>query len=186
MKSIGLFLAILIIAGGLTAQEVRPDKSSKKEASIRKKEEKEARIDKQYSDTWQLLNSKSFVLEAQYLRNIYGIPIPVSSLLNFIDVESNWAVIQIGSPQGLGYNGLGGVTARGRITKWKLNKNDKRKLFDLYMTVSFADAVYDVNMTIDYSGHASASLTGLNPGKLTFEGDLIPRDESSVFTGQTY
>jgi len=186
MRLINLIFICLFLVSGIFAQEVKTDKELKKEASLKKKEEKKAQIENQYLATGQLLDSKSFVLEAEYLNNRSGNRIPVSSILNFVKVDSIYGIVQIGSPQGIGYNGVGGVTAQGRIANWKLDKNDKRKTFDLYMTLSCNIGVYDIEMSVNYLGYATVSLTGLRSGKLFFEGNLYPKNESSVYKGQSY
>ena len=45
--------------------------------------------------------------------------------------------------------------------------------------------IYDVSMSIDYEGYATATLNGINSGKLTFEGNLVSEDKTSVFKGMT-
>jgi hypothetical protein len=186
MKLINLIIIGLIFVNGIFAQEVKTDKELKKEASQKKKEEKKAQLENQYLAIGQLLDSKRFVMEAQYLNNRRGNLIPVSSILNFIKVDSSYGIVQTGSPQGIGYNGVGGVTAQGRIVNWKLDKNDKRKTFDLFMTLSCNIGVYDIAMSVNYLGYATVSLTGLRSGKLLFEGNLVPTNESNVYKGQSY
>jgi hypothetical protein len=94
-------------------------------------------------------------------------------------------MIQVGSFQRVGYNGVGGFTVQGRIYNWKFEKNDKGKNFYLTMTIQGNIDIYDVSMSIDYAGYADATLNGINSGKLTFEGNLISKEMSVIFKGQT-
>jgi hypothetical protein len=179
-----LFLS-LFLSTGVVAQNQQTVKETKEEASQRKKEEKKAKIEKLFNQTDSLLEGKRFVLEAQFLKNNSGNRFPVTSNLNFISVDSLTAVLQVGSPQRVGYNGVGGVTVQGRLFNWKLEKDNKRKNFYLTMTIQGNIDIYDVSMSIDYEGYATATLNGINSGKLTFEGNLVSEDKTSVFKGMT-
>ena len=78
-----------------------------------------------------------------------------------------------------------GVTAKGLISGWKLTDNQKRKTFNLSFTVLTNIGVYDLLFYIGSPEYATARLTGLSAGQLTFEGKLVPYTESSVFEGQS-
>jgi hypothetical protein len=171
---------------GLSAQDSKNKAESGKERSRIKKEQRAAKIDSEYRETETLLNSRKFVLEAQSLRNLKGVQVQVSTVLNFISVDSSYAILQIGSASRAGYNGVGGLTEEGPVTNWKFFKDDKRKTFNLSMTVQTNHNTYDVTVMVDYSGNADASLTGMRGGKLTFVGDIVSKENSSMFKGQSH
>jgi hypothetical protein len=185
MRWICFLLMSLLLSGGLFAQDQKTIKETKKEASQRKKEEKKAKIESQYKLTDSLLKGKKFVLEAQFLKYSSGERVNVVSTLNFISIDSLSAVIQVGSMQRVGYNGVGGVTVQGRISNWKLEKDDKHKNFYLTLSIQGNIDIYEVNMSIDYAGYTYAILNGINTGKLTFEGNLVSKEETVIFKGQT-
>ena len=184
MRWICFLLVSLFLSGGLIAQEKNTKKETKKEISQQKKDEKKAKIENLYKHTDSLLTGRRFVLEAQFLRNNRGERVNVISTLNFIAIDSLSGVIQVGSIQHFGYNGVGGVTVQGRITNWKLEKDDKAKNFFLVLTIQGNVDIYDINMNIDYTGYATATLNGINTGKMTYEGDLVSLETTSVFKGQ--
>ena len=186
MRTILIIFIGLLIISRIDAQEAETKKELKKEASKKKKEEKRAEAEKQYLETGKLLNSKKFVLEAEYLRDKMGAPQKINSTLNFISVDSINAVIQVGSVQRFGANGVGGVTTHGKIANWRVDKNDKKKSYDLFMTINASRGVYDVNMTVDYSGHAEATLMTYTSAKITFDGSLVPLKETSTYRGQGF
>jgi len=185
MRWISVFLISLVLSCGLFAQNKETTKETKKEASQRKKDEKKAEIDRQYKQTTLLLEGKKFVLEAQFLKNNKGERVNVVSNLNFISIDSLSGVIQLGSNNRFGYNGVGGITVQGRIISWKFEKDDTRKNFYLTMTIQGNVDIYDISMSFDYSGYGTATLNGINTGKLTFEGNLLSREETTTFKGQT-
>ena len=130
-----------------------------------------------------MLEGKDFVLEADYLANKIGDRVPVTSSLNFISVDSSVSVLQIGRNTGIGFNGVGGVTAEGKITRYKLQTDTKRKSFYLSYSVTTAIGSYDINMSVGADGYASATLSGTTSGQLTYTGYLVPVENSSVYKG---
>ncbi|MCX6244829.1 MAG: DUF4251 domain-containing protein [Bacteroidetes bacterium] len=186
MRPLPLLLIILFIAGGIVGQESSSTKDSKKEASKKKKAEREARMVQQFNETGRLITCRRFVLEANYLVNTMGQRKPVTPVLNFIAVDSAFSLIQVGSNHGIGMNGAGGITAKGKVTNWKLGINEKARNYDVFMTIDSNMGFYDITMSVDYSGYASASMAGLRSGTLQFDGNLVPKDSTRVFKGWTY
>ena len=178
MKRVVLILAFAFSTSLIFAQ------GSKQDSAMIRKEKRKAEIEKQYQLTKKLIENKNFVLETNFLQNKWGLQFPVSSGINFVKVEpNNKAVIQIGSNWRIGPNGVGGVTAKGRITGWKVRQNEKSKTFNVMMNVMTPIGIYDVNFSIMPSGQASALLTSNWGGHLTFRGDLVPTNNSSVYEG---
>ncbi len=172
--SIGLILSL-----GFFSTLMAQDEMTREERKQAKKE----RIEKQYKTTEHILENREFVLEANFLGNRYGQRIPVTSTLNFIMVDSTDAVIQIGSQSGVGYNGVGGITTEGQVTDFELNKNDKKNNFSLSMNVMTNLGIYDIFMNISADGHASARISGLRGGQLTYTGVIVPENQSYVYQG---
>ncbi len=179
MKKVVLMLVMALSAGLIFAQG-KDDNST-----MTKKEKRKAETEQQYQKTKQMLEDKNFVLESDYLQDRYGNRVIVNSTINFIAVDSATAVIQVGSNYRMGPNGVGGITAKGRITNWDLKEDPKHSTFNISMNVMTTIGIYDVNFSIGASGQATARLTGLRAGQLTFDGDLVPTGDSSVYEGQS-
>ncbi|MCX6247171.1 MAG: DUF4251 domain-containing protein [Bacteroidetes bacterium] len=186
MSRICVLVVCLVFSAGLYSQEQKSTRETKQEASQRKKEEREAKMEKQFRQTDSLLKARRFVLEAHFLKPGSGDRIPVSSTLNFISVDSVTAMLQIGSFQRVGVNGAGGITEPGKISRWNLEKDDKRKNFYLTMTIRGDYNTYDVSMNIDYAGNSDATLTGIRMGSLMFEGNVVSEEETVIFRGQKH
>ena len=178
MKKIIFILFMAITTTGLVAQEVHS-------TSMTKKEKRQAEQEQQYQLNRQMLENRNFVLEADYLENKYGHRFLVNSTINFVAVDSATAVIQVGSDYRPGKNGVGGVTAKGSITHWALKEDTKHKTFYLTVNVMSSIGIFDVRFTIDSNGHTTALLTGMGPGRLTFDGNLVPHSQSSTYEGQS-
>ena len=179
MKNI-IIILLLSISSNVIIAQTRDENSG-----TTRKDKRNAEIEKQYELNKDMLENRNFVLEADYLQDRYGNRVFVNSTINFVAVDSTTAIIQIGSNFRLGPNGVGGVTAKGKITSWELRENKKQKSFDLTINVMTCIGIYDLHFLIGPSKNATANLTGLRAGQLTFDGYLIPYTESSVFEGQS-
>jgi hypothetical protein len=175
MKATLIFIAVILFMGGLSAQE----RNKKKET----KEEKATRVESEYLAMAKLIDDKQFILEADFRSDQHGFRLPVSSTLNFIMVDSAMAIIQTGSNYGLGANGVGGLTAEGRISKWKVSKDNKRRSFVISMNVMTALGSYDIFISVSSSGNASSTISGTTSGKLIYSGRLISLSESKAYQG---
>lgn len=131
-----------------------------------------------------ILRSRNFVLEADYLQDRNGVRVPVSSTLNFIRVDSTHGILQTGTPTGIGYNSLGGVTAEGKIGSWNITNDPKHFVYMVAYSLDTQIGHYDILLTVNSVNNASATITGLGPGKLTWEGHLTVGYNSRVFKGQ--
>lgn len=179
MKKLALILMLAISSSAIFAAVQNDDKK------MPRKEKRKAETAAKYELTKSILQKGDFVLESDFLQNRYGYRAPVSSMINFVKVEGGQAVIQVGSNHHIGYNGVGGITAKGRITNWELKENDKNKSFVLKMDVMSSIGIYTLFFNVSAHGNASASLTGLRPGRLTFDGDVVALNESLVYEGHS-
>ena len=131
-----------------------------------------------------LLSAKSFVLEADFLQNTYGLKVPVNSTLNFVKVDASNGILQTGSNFDMGYNGVGGVTAEGSIGSWKIYKDFKKLTYSLKFSLFTNLGNFDIFMIVTADNHATATISGSTSGKLTWEGHLETINNSRVFKGQ--
>ncbi len=177
MTALFLVLGLLLISSYSNAQDIKLTRKERKE--VRK-----AQMNVNFHILDSLLNERNFVLEADFLEDKYGMRLPVMSNVNFIKVNQSNSVLQTGTVSGFGYNGVGGVTAEGRIGSWDINKNVKDLSYTLRFSVLTQIGSYDVILTVNSENNASATVTGLWPGKLTWVGHLYTLDNSRVFKGQ--
>lgn len=179
-----LILFFALISGGYS-QGAKSEKEVKKEAKQKKKEEQEAKELELYKAVGKLLESRKFILQARFLKNQEGTRVSVVPDLNFIQVDSIRAFLQIGSPQIAGYNAAGGISAEGLISRWTLEKNDKRRTYNVFLTVVLSGSVVDIFLTVNQNSFATASLSGLSSAQLTYDGDIVAVDGAGVKKGWT-
>ena len=185
MKRIVFVLLLSAFCAVAMAQEEKSARELRKEEKQRKKAEREAKEQELYLAVGKMLNDKRFTLQATFLKNRQGARISVNPTLNFIQVTGDKAFVQIGDPSIAGYNAAGGISAEGMITKWKLEKSDKRKTYDLYMTVLLNFGSIDVFMDINMNSYAMATISGFSSAQLTYDGGLVSTADSDVQKGWT-
>lgn len=190
MKTMVLVILVSLGMGGLAMaqdesqiNENLDKKTLRKYQKIEKREQQKMEDERRLQQVKSLIDSREFVLEANYLSGRSGVLIPVTSNLNFIMVDSAKSVIQIGSPSGIGYNGVGGVTDEGKVTKYEVKETKGGYSLKLYTSSSLNS--FTIFFTINSDGHATARLSGVRGGVLTYHGDIVPVEESFVYQGQT-
>jgi hypothetical protein len=178
-KSVSFFLALglLLISLNSYSQDAKPTREEKKQA--RKDLQ---RFNFQVIDS--MIQSKSFVLEADFLENMRGSRVPVMSDINFVMVDQLRAVLQTGVSNNPRYNGVGGVTAEGQLSGLKIVKNEKNLSFYVRFTVVSDIGIYDVVMNIYSNKSARAEISGLTPGKLVYDGRIKSLNDSRVYKGR--
>jgi hypothetical protein len=189
-----IFLIIAALIFGnisfISGQDGRASRDDiKEQRAYEKQKQRDAREierEKNMEMTSQMVKLHRFVLEADYLSNKYGTRIPVSRNINFIMVDSTDAVLQTGSAFNVGFNGVGGETVSGRITKFEYGMTGRNKdSYSVRMVVLSPVGVYDINLLINPEGYADASLRGNWSGQLNYHGRLVPLGLSKVYTGHT-
>jgi len=179
MNKVSLFLVIGFLGISIIGNS-QDNKLSRQE----RKEARKAQMTANFYALDTLLNAKSFVLEADFLQDKYGVRIPVTSNLNFIKVNHSEGILQTGSNYGVGYNGVGGVTAEGSIGSWEISKDQKKLFYTIHFSIITNIGNYDILMTVNAANKALATITGLGPGRLSWEGHLEMIYNSRVFKGQ--
>jgi hypothetical protein len=183
MKNLKVYMACLLLLTGLFAvsvtgysQDNKPDKKSRKEA-------KRAEAENNFRVLDSLLYTGRYVLEANYLQNKYGSRVYVTSTLNFIRVELPDGVLQTGSDTRQGYNGVGGVTAEGTVSNYRIERDVKNLSCTVTFNLVTSLGSFNIIMTVSSSNNATATISGTTSGRLTWDGHLVTLNKSRVFKG---
>ena len=184
-KSIKLLIVCLILITGVTGAYNSVYAQSKKEAKKAMKEAEKAMLTANFYAQDTILNLREFVLEADYLQGRRGELVPVSSTINFVKVLGERGTLQTGSNTAIGSNALGGVTAEGNISNYKVTSNTKslthRITFDL-MTSGLG--IYNIVINVMANNTASATITDATSLRLTWKGELVALFNTRIFRGQ--
>ena len=184
------FLLLIFFCFIASAQDSENELMSIKEqrqlAREHKKAEKQAEEQKRQERVAALIEGHRFVLKANYINGRRGERQVVSSNLNFIIIDSTQATLQLGSGWGMGYNGVGGITVDGRITKFEINEKENKRGKSYNITVYLLSGIgqYDIQFWISQSGNADATVRGNYSGSVTYSGDIVPIEQARIYKAQ--
>lgn len=138
----------------------------------------------------ELLESRKFVLEAQKITDEEGLVNPANKKLCFVLLDSSAIIVQwIANCDN---NGLGGITMRGEITSFKMNKQkiDKETQYSISLNCKLDEGRVngDLNMEIFSKSHATAFLVNNTssifvPKEMKIQGKIVPLEFSKVVVG---
>lgn len=183
MKKIALLIFAFGILFSVQAQEATNTKklSRKEKKELRKKEEEKT---KQHIS--QIVESRQFVFEASQIIDRNGNIYPANSNINFIIVDSNKVIFQLGSAARIGLNGVGGVTIEGSISRFDIKRNEKNGYYYITMKVDSKLGFYDMQMDISPLGNSGAKITVAKGGKIGYSGEIRSFKDSSIYQGTTF
>ncbi|MEE9463674.1 MAG: DUF4251 domain-containing protein [Bacteroidales bacterium] len=181
-----LILAFVFVLGAFSQEETQQlsKQEIKKLQKEQKKAEKAAEEERMAEVTRFMVHQQQFVLEADYLSDKYGQRVPVTPTINFVLVDSVAGTVQFGSAQDIGYNGVGGVTVDGRITKYEYSVVGKKEdSYSIRLILMSSIGTYDITLMVNSQGYADASIRGNWSGQLNYHGKLVPLTLSRVYKG---
>jgi hypothetical protein len=187
MKSFFTLLMVFVFVLGAHSQD-EVQQLSKKELKKLQKEQKKAdqaaEEERMSEVTNFMVHQQQFVLEADYLSDKYGQRVPVTPTINFVLVDSLVGTVQFGSAQAVGYNGVGGVTVDGRITKYEYSVVGKKEdSYSIRLILMSSLGTYDITLMVNSQGYADAQIRGNWSGQLNYHGKLVPLTLSRVYKG---
>ena len=178
-----LILAACMVLPAFAQDQELSKKEQKQLQKQLKKEQQEEEAAKNAIMVGFMVERQTFVLEAERLQDNRGNSMDVSSMINFVACDSVNGVIQIGSDQYIGGNGVGGITIEGPVTNYKYSFNEKKSTYSVSFNVRSVLGSYDVRMMIFGEGRAEATVTSNWPGRLSYYGLLVPPVASNVYKG---
>lgn len=128
-----------------------------------------------------LVKDQTYVLEATSLMGRYN-QVFVSPSTNFVSVVGDKITLQTANHFAIGYNGLGGITVNGIIRDYQINEGKK----GISVFIQFSDPLLGfstLNLDVQDGGFARARVQDNWGGRVIFQGQLVPVEESRVFKG---
>jgi Domain of unknown function (DUF4251) len=173
MKKSALSIVAILFAMVASAQEQAPlTKQEKKSMRQEQKRQSEIILARNTSDA---LKTGRFVLKADQLRGRGGYVMHVNPTTNFVAVEGEEAYVQVASASGIGYNGLGGVTLRGRITSFEIEQGKKHGSYNIVMNTMGTGGHLTIVMNISKTGEMASASVHTNYGsRIDMNGALVP------------
>jgi hypothetical protein len=182
-----LGMSLVVLTAAAQEESSVDSETTKKLTKAQKTEQRRLEAEETAKLVDWMVNRRKFVLEANMISNQTGQRIPVSSSINFIAVDSNKIVIQLASLSGIGgYNGMGGITADGTISQFKIGKLGKKSIgYTIQVTAMTSIGTYDIFFSVSPNSNADATIGGNWGGKLNYHGYLMPLEKSKIFKGMS-
>jgi len=181
MKKYIFSISILFIISGISIAQ-QAEKLSKSE----RKEQKKMLAEKQKMALVDLLKSKAWVIEAHTVLDRYNRSFQLNPTINFVGVKDKEGAIQLGFNGLIGWNGVGGITIDGDVTKYDLleGKGNQGPTLSLRFQGRGVGSAM-ISISVNLSGQATARVTGDFGDRITFLGSLVSLDDSVVYKGQS-
>lgn len=182
MKRITATVIILLITLAVMAQGQVP--LTKEEKKILKKEQKKQAERMMSVNTSQALHSSQFILKADRVRGRGGSMFNVNPRINFVSVQGDEVYVQLGSDTGIGYNGVGGVTLKGKVTQYTVEQDKKNGNYYIQMNTLGTGGALTISMHVNITGEMANAVVQTNWGsRVDFIGKVVPSGRLQVYRG---
>jgi len=173
MKKTALSIVAILFAMVSAAQEQVPlTKQEKKAMRQEQKRQSEVILSRNTSEA---LRTGRFVLKADQLRGRGGYVMHVNPTTNFVAVEGEEAFVQVASASGIGFNGIGGVTLRGKITSFEVEQGKKHGSYTIVMNTMGTGGHLNIVININKTGEMASATIRTNYGsRVDMNGVLVP------------
>lgn len=183
MKRLVISALILLVGLAGLAQDQVP--LSREEKKIMRKEEKKQQEKMLTYSTAQAIKARNFVIKADQVRGRAGFMMNVNPTINFVAVNGDEAYVQLGSESGIGYNGVGGITLKGKITSIEINQDDRHGSYHITMNTLGTGGSLSIVMNINVTGEMATATVRTNWGsRVDFNGVMVPYSNSRIYTGK--
>lgn len=181
MKILVFFISFILITINSTVAQEKKKLSRKEKKELKKQQQIE-----QKKNILDLLQSKAWVIEAHTVFDRYNQSYQLNPTINFVGIKGEEGALQLGFNGLIGWNGVGGVTIDGKVTKYEVKegKNNKNPTVNLrFQGRGMGSAT--IVVTVNSSGQATARVNGDFGERITFSGMIKSLEESSVYKGQS-
>ncbi|MCK5702915.1 MAG: DUF4251 domain-containing protein [Cyclobacteriaceae bacterium] len=181
MKILVFFISFFLITINSTIAQEKKKLSRKEKKELKKQqqiEQKKAILDLLHSETW--------VIEAHTVFDRYNQSYQLNPTINFVGIDGKEGALQLGFDGLIGWNGVGGVTLDGKVTKYEVKEGKSNS--SPTVSLRFQGRVVgsaSINVTVNSSGQATARVSGDFGDRITFTGMIKSLEESSVYKGQS-
>lgn len=182
-----LSLLLLVFSFSIVIQSnAQSTKEDRKQAKAEKKAAKMEKDSVANAHLKLLVLSQAFVLEASTLYARTGQSFVLNSSTNFVGFDGKNSTIQLAFDQLVGWNGVGGVTLDGTISKMEIVDNKNGLGFTINATVrQKVGGAVTMIFRVSADGNARVDMSGSFGEKLTYQGRIVSLAETSVYKGTT-
>lgn len=160
---------------------------AQQQTKLSRKEKKELKRQQQHEQRQAILDlfySKKWVIEAHTVFDRYNQSFQLNPTINFVGVKDDEGALQLGFDGLIGWNGVGGVTVEGQVTRYEIREGKGNPAINLRFQGRGVGSA-NINVTVNTSGQATARVNGDFGDRITFSGTIRALDKSTVYKGQS-
>jgi len=173
MKTIATAIMLLLFSAAVTAQGGVPLTRQEKKA-LRQEEKRQQEAIMAHNTTVALKN-EHFVLKADHVMGKYGASFVVNPVTNFVAVEGRDAYVQLASSSAIGYNGMGGVTLKGRITSMEIRQGGRNGYHTIEISTMGNGGPLNITLNVNPTGEVATAYIRTHYGnRIEMTGELVP------------
>lgn len=182
-------LMTLIIALATAFTVMAQSNTQDKKLSKQEKKLMEARIDSALNaEAVQAIKDTAFTIETNQVTFKGGYTAHVTASTNFIAVRGNNAVAQVAFNVPVsGFNGLGGITVEGSISRYEVSSDKKGNMFvKMGVMGKGISAQLFISLWKDANKANVNIMPNFNSNNMTLSGMLWSPERSNIFKGTTF
>ena len=181
MRILALSICMLFVSLNETIAQEEKKLSRKERKELKKQQQLE-----QKKVILELLYSKQWVIEAHTVYDRYNQSYQLNPSINFVGIKNEEGALQLGFDGLIGWNGVGGVTIDGNVTKYEVKEGKEKSSPVLNLRFQGRGAgSATINVTVNSSGQATARVNGDFGDRITFAGVIRSLENSTVYKGQS-
>lgn len=179
-KLLSILILSVLVCVGLNAQDVNTEKSKRELRNERKEQRK---VDQQaVEDSIKLaLTEKDFTLRGNTFQSKLGPIVNVDNNVNFVAISGDQIIVQLGNLTTFGYNGVGGITYKGRIQDLDLNEAKGRSCFTAKVVFNSPNTINTAMVRIDVNGDNVSARFINGSNQWVMRGFFERTTESNIF-----
>ncbi len=180
IKIISVLIIIMMTAWQTSfAQDAKTKDMKLKETKLSRQKQ----MQKNKQQILELVNSRKFVLENNFIQNDEGRRVFINPMFNFIKIEGDTAIVQLSFKGLLSWNGLGGITVQGHVDKFEVDPGKSNKPIFVQLHIQGAGVASYQFLSIDSDGNSTLTVNSDHGGTVSFIGNIVPIDKSVVMQG---
>lgn len=168
-------LSILVVVFSFLSTQIHSQEKTKKELRAERELQKQ-------KETEALINSNSFVFDAEKMTPQAGRMVNLDFNTYFLKFNADNVKCDLpffGRGFNIGYGSDGGIKFEGKPENLKIEK--VKKYYNIKMTVKGKDDVYDIFFKVFYDGGATLSVNSNNRSFISYEGTIrAPKAENNM------
>lgn len=180
MKYVLSTLLLLLCLSFSQAQYVKEKEKTRKELRQEKRKQQKKEAEEKRKRALKALKDKDFTLRADVMFNKRGEIFQVVNTTNFIMIKDDRIYIQYGDPINVGFNGQGGVTIEGNISKYEVNDRGENKPVETQIYFSSPNIVKSLSVRVEVTGAVTEARFISGADRLKMRGKFERTSESAL------